>query len=230
MKAMLLRAPNAPFELVELPDPVAGPGEAVARVITCGAGLTIQHIKAGRRQAEFPRIIGHEITGEIVDVGPGVTGLAVGDGVTAYYYLNCGHCRWCLANLEPLCENTGGNVGLELRRRLRRVHQASRPYLHQAAAGLDYKAHPAEIGVITDALATPYKVLRRARVKAGETVAIFGAGGGLGIDQVMMAKWATARVIAIDTATRQVRCLPQGRRRRGGRSRRAPAWWRRCST
>ena len=70
MKAMLLRAPNTPFELVELPDPVAGPGEAVARVITCGAGLTIQHIKAGRRQAEIPRIIGHEITGEIVESAP----------------------------------------------------------------------------------------------------------------------------------------------------------------
>ena len=43
MKAMLLRAPNTPFELVDLPDPVAGPGEAVARVITCGSGLTVQH-------------------------------------------------------------------------------------------------------------------------------------------------------------------------------------------
>jgi len=67
-------------------------------------------------------------------------------------------------------------------------------------AGMDYKAHPAEIGVITDALATPYKVLRRARVKAGETVAVFGAGGGLGIHQVMMAKWAKAKVIAVDIA------------------------------
>ena len=57
------------------------------------------------------------------------------------------------------------------------------------------------MGVITDALATPYKVLRRASVKAGETVAIFGAGGGVGIHQVMMAKWANARVIAIDVAT-----------------------------
>ncbi|MDP1718287.1 MAG: zinc-binding dehydrogenase, partial [Burkholderiales bacterium] len=59
----------------------------------------------------------------------------------------------------------------------------------------------AEIGVITDALATPYKVLRRARVKAGETVAIFGAGGGVGIHQVMLAKWARARVIAVDIAS-----------------------------
>jgi D-arabinose 1-dehydrogenase-like Zn-dependent alcohol dehydrogenase len=67
-------------------------------------------------------------------------------------------------------------------------------------AGLDYKAHPAEIGVVTDALATPYKVLNRAQVKAGETVAVFGAGGGVGIHQLMMAKWARARVIAVDVA------------------------------
>src|SRR6516164_3167476 len=102
MKAMLLEGPNTAFELVNMPDPTASPGEAVARVITCGSGLTIQHVKAGRRVAAFPRIIGHEISGEIVSVGPGVSTLAVGDGVTAYYYLNCGRCRWCLANLEPL--------------------------------------------------------------------------------------------------------------------------------
>ena len=44
MKAMVLNGPNLPFERVERPDPVAGPGEAVARVITCGSGLTIQHV------------------------------------------------------------------------------------------------------------------------------------------------------------------------------------------
>src|SRR5262249_4270886 len=116
MKAKLLRGPNMPFELTDLPDPVADPGEAVARVITCGSGLTIQHVKAGRRKVAFPRVIGHEITAEIVAVGAGVSHLKVGDGVTAYYYLNCGHCRWCLANLEPLCEQAGRNVGVEGRR------------------------------------------------------------------------------------------------------------------
>src|SRR6185369_1381125 len=110
MKALLLRAPNTRFEEVELPDPVAGPGEAVARVLACGSGLTIQHVKAGRVAAKFPAVIGHEITAEIVEAGPGVRGLAVGDAVTAYFYLNCGHCRRCLENLEPLCENSGGNV------------------------------------------------------------------------------------------------------------------------
>jgi D-arabinose 1-dehydrogenase-like Zn-dependent alcohol dehydrogenase len=200
MKAMVLRGPNTPFELADVPDPVAGPGEAVARVITCGSGLTIQHAKAGRRKIDFPRIIGHEITGEIVAVGAGVSGLKAGDGVTAYFYLNCGHCRYCLANLEPLCANSGGNVGLECDGGYAEYIKLPAHVFIKYPDGLDYKAHPAEMGVITDALATPYKVLRRAQIRGGETVAVIGAGGGLGIHQVMMAKWANTRVIAVDTA------------------------------
>jgi propanol-preferring alcohol dehydrogenase len=201
MKALLLRGPNTAFELTEVPDPVAGPGEAVARVLACGSGLTIQHVKAGRMSASFPLVIGHEITGEIVAVGAGVTGLAAGDGVTAYYYLNCGHCRWCLANLEPLCAHGGGNVGRNCDGGYAEYIKLPAHIFIKLPEGLDYRAHPAEIGVVTDALATPYKVLKRARIKAGETVAVFGAGGGLGIHQVMMAKWARARVIAVDVAT-----------------------------
>jgi D-arabinose 1-dehydrogenase-like Zn-dependent alcohol dehydrogenase len=199
MKAMVLRGPNMPFELVQVPDPIAGPGEAVARVITCGSGLTIQHAKAGRRPIPFPRIIGHEITGEIVEVGAGVRGLAVGEPVTAYFYLNCGYCRWCQAQLEPLCSNSGGNVGMNCDGGYAEYIKLPAHIFIKLPANLDYKAHPAEVGVVTDALATPYKVLRRAQIKAGETVAVIGAGGGLGIHQVMMAKWARARVIAVDT-------------------------------
>ena len=121
MKAMVLKAANTPFVLETVPDPVPGPGEAVARVLACGSGLTIQHYKAGRTPATFPRIIGHEITGEIVELGADVSGLKVGDA-------------------------------------------------------------------------------RRARIRPGETVAVFGAGGGLGIHMVMMARWARARVIAVDIA------------------------------
>src|SRR5437879_3270398 len=177
MKAMILNGPNQPFELVQRPDPVAGPGEAVARVITCGSGLTIQHIKAGRRSGvRFPRIIGHEITGEVVAVGPGVSGLSVGDAVTAYYYLNCGHCRWCLANLEPLCANTGGNVGLDCDGGYAEYIKLPAHIFIKLPENLDWKAHPAEIGVVTDALATPYKVLGRAPLRGGDAVAERGAG------------------------------------------------------
>ena len=184
-----------------MPDPTPGPGEAVARVFTCGAGLTIQHAKAGRRKIEFPRIIGHEITGEIVALGAGVFGLKVGDGVTSYFYLNCGHCRHCLTRCSSrFASNGGGNVGLECDGGYAEYIKLPAHIFIKYPEGLDYKKHPAEMGVITDALATPYKVLRRAQIKGGETVAVIGAGGGIGIHQVMMAKWANARVIAVDIA------------------------------
>jgi propanol-preferring alcohol dehydrogenase len=172
----------------------------VARVITCGSGLTIQHLKAGRRKSAFPRVIGHEIAAEIVAVGAGVTTLKVGDGVTAYYYLNCGHCRHCLANLEPLCTADGGNVGMECDGGYAEYIKLPAHIFVKFPAALDWRAAPAEAGVITDALATPYKVLRRAGIRGGETVAVIGAGGGVGIHQVMMARWANARVIAVEVA------------------------------
>ena len=202
MKALVLKQPNTPFEMTEVPDPIPGPGEAVARVLACGSGLTIQHAKAGRIPIEFPRIIGHEITAEIVEVGSGVTGLEVGDGVTAYGILNCGHCRWCLTNLEPMCQNTVGvgTVGMSCDGGYAQYIKLPAHIFVKLPDELDYKKNPAEVGVITDALATPYKVLGWANVRPGETVAVFGAGGGVGIHQVMMAKWARANVIAVDVS------------------------------
>ena len=129
-----------------------------------------------------------------------MSGLKPGDGVTAYFYLNCGHCRRCLSMLEPLCDNYVGNVGLECDGGYAEYIKLPAHIFIKYPDGLDYKKHPAEMGVITDALATPYKVLRRAAIKGGETVAVIGAGGGIGIHQLMMAKWANARVIAVDTA------------------------------
>ncbi len=200
MKAMVLHGPNEAFTLETVPDPVPGPGEAVARVLACGAGLTIHHVKRGRVPIEFPLIIGHEITGEIAAVGAGVTALSVGDPVTAYFYLSCGDCKWCRTGREPLCQNLKGNIG-------RAIDGGYAEYIKLPAwnfiklpAGLDYRSHPAETGVVCDAIATPVKVLRHARVAPGETVAVFGAGGGLGLHMVMMAAWAHARVIAVDVA------------------------------
>ena len=201
MKAMVLKAANTPFVFEILPDPTPGPNDAVARVLSCGSGLTIQHVKAGRSKALFPRIIGHEITGEIVETGSKVKDLKIGDPVTAYYYLYCSNCHWCQSNLEPLCENNGGNVGKDCDGGYAELIKLPVQNFIKLPPGLEYKKFPAEIGVISDAVATPVKVLKRARVTAGETVAVFGAGGGIGIHMLMLARRAQTRVIAIDIAT-----------------------------
>lgn len=198
MKAMLLKGPGQPFELETVPDPEPGPGEAVARVLACGSGLTIQHVRAGRTPVDYPRIIGHEFAGEIVALGAGVTNLAVGTPVTSYFYLTCGNCRWCRLNRETLCENFRGYVGREIDGAYAEYIKLPVENFIALPAALDYRAHAAEVGVITDAIATPYKVVRRAGITAMDTVAVFGAGGGIGIHMVMLAKWAHARVIAVD--------------------------------
>lgn len=200
MKALVLNGPGEEFSLETVPDPVPGPGEAVAKVIACGAGLTIQHVKAGRAKVDYPRIIGHEITGVIEAVGEGVTDIAVGDPVTAYFYLTCGHCKWCRIDRETLCENFGGYIGRACDGGYAELMKLPARNFVKLPDGLDWQAHPAEVGVITDAIATPVKVVRHAGIKAGETVAVFGAGGGLGIHMLMLAKWAHARVIAVDIA------------------------------
>ena len=212
MKAMLLKGANTPLTLETVPDPVPGPGEAVARVLACGAGLTVHHARAGRLPLQYPRIIGHEITGEIVALGAGVTGLKTGDPVTAYFYLTCGHCYWCRINRETLCDNFGGYVGREIDGGYAEYIKLPAQNFMKLPPGLDWRGSPAEIGVICDAIATPVKVIRRARVTPFDTVAVFGAGGGLGMHMLMLARWARARkVIAVDVmASKFEACLKSG--------------------
>ncbi|MBF0277229.1 MAG: zinc-binding dehydrogenase [SAR324 cluster bacterium] len=200
MKAMVLKSANTPFELVNLPDPSPGPGEAVARVISCGSGLTIHHVRAGRMLVDYPRVIGHEISGEIVAIGSDSKGLSIGDPVTAYFYLTCGRCYWCRINRETLCEDFGGYIGRDLDGGYAEYLKLPVQNFIKLPEALDITNHPAEVGVITDAIATPVKVLKKARIAANDTVAVFGAGGGLGIHMLMLARWAHARVIAVDIA------------------------------
>lgn len=212
MKAMVLKGANQPLALETVPDPVPGPGEAVARVLACGAGLTIHHARAGRVPVKYPRILGHEITGEVVALGPGVAELKIGDPVTAYFYLTCGHCKWCRINRETLCENFGGYVGRETDGGYAEYIKLPARSFMKLPAGLDWRKHAAELGVISDAIATPVKVIGRARVTPGDTVAVFGAGGGLGVHMLMVARWARARrVIAVDVmASKFETCLKCG--------------------
>ena len=212
MKAMVLKAANTPLVLETVPDPVPGPGEAVARVLACGAGLTIHHARAGRVPVTYPRILGHEITGEIVALGSGVDRLKTGDAVTAYFYLTCGHCKWCRIDRETLCENFGGYVGRETDGGYAEYIKLPARNFMKLPQELDWRKHAAELGVICDAIATPIKVIRRARVTPSDTVAVFGAGGGLGVHMLMVARWARARkVIAVDVmASKFETCLKYG--------------------
>ena len=199
MKALILKGPNEPFIFEDVPDPIPQNGEAVAKVLACGSGLTIQHVKSGRTKVNFPIIIGHEITAEIVDLRGDCGELKVGMPVTAYFYLTCGYCKWCKINRETLCNNFKGYIG-------RQINGGYAEYISLPAKNfipiplsINYKENPIETGIISDAIATPLKVIKKARIGITDKVGVIGAGGGLGIHMLRMLNLYNVKTIAIET-------------------------------
>mgnify|MGYP003342899721 CR=1 FL=1 len=82
------------------------------KVRAAGVGLTLLNMRNGSFGGEAPRIMGHELGGDIVEVGSDVTELKVGDRCAVYFYLTCHRCRWCRGGRETLCEAFKGFVGV----------------------------------------------------------------------------------------------------------------------
>jgi len=106
MKAMVLDRPGEPLEWTELPDRHPGAGEVRVRVLACGVCRTDLHVLDGELPGpKSPIIPGHEIVGRIDAIGPGVTGLAMGERVgIPWLGHTCGICPYCVANRENLCD------------------------------------------------------------------------------------------------------------------------------
>ncbi|SHK59032.1 D-arabinose 1-dehydrogenase, Zn-dependent alcohol dehydrogenase family [Pseudonocardia thermophila] len=195
MRAALLDAFDGDVRIVEVPTPRPGPGEVLVDVAACGVGLTLERARTGALGGSTPRVVGHEIGGVIADLGSGVTGWAVGDRVTTSFYLLCGRCTWCAGGRETLCANWGGFVGVHVDGGL--AEQVVLPAHGLVAVPGDVSLAAAAIAA--DAIATPYHALTaRAPVRAGSTVAVIGAGGGVGVHTVGMARALGARVVGIE--------------------------------
>ena len=198
MKAMVLHETGGALTMEETPMPQPKPGEVLVRVRACGLGLTLVWNRNNRmsgRTSKLPRIVGHEIAGDVVELGEGVSGFQPGDRVNVYFYLTCGDCRWCNVGREDLCDNYAGVVGSQIDGGLAEYVSLPVRNLSHISPDLGYVA----AAVAADAVATPLHVLReRAKIQPPETVLIVGAGGGVGIHMVQMAKVMGTRVIAVD--------------------------------
>jgi D-arabinose 1-dehydrogenase-like Zn-dependent alcohol dehydrogenase len=196
MRAMVLEQFGAPLKLKDVPVPKVGPNEVLIKVRVCGAGLTVVIMIAtpGRINA-FPRIPGHEIAGEIVEVGSEVRTFKSGQRVTNHYYLTCGHCRYCRSGRETLCENFRGNVGQGCDGGYAEYVALPERNLVAIPDGVT----DLEAAVASDAIATPYHACHaEAQVSPGDNVLIIGAGGGVGIHMLQMARLCGGRVIAAE--------------------------------
>jgi propanol-preferring alcohol dehydrogenase len=106
MRAMMLRTPRTPLELVRRDDPRPGRGQVVVAVKACGVCRTDLHLVDGELpQARLPIVPGHEIVGSVVAVGSDVDRWAIGDRVgIPWLGATCGACRYCRAGDENLCD------------------------------------------------------------------------------------------------------------------------------
>lgn len=106
MRAMVLNRCGTPLVLTDLPDRQPGPGEVRVRVLACGVCRTDLHVLDGDLpDPKSPIIPGHEVVGRIDAIGPGVSGLTMGERVgVPWLGHTCGVCPYCVANRENLCD------------------------------------------------------------------------------------------------------------------------------
>jgi 2-desacetyl-2-hydroxyethyl bacteriochlorophyllide A dehydrogenase len=104
VKAAVVTTPGT-IAIEEVPDPSPGATEVVVKPAAAGICGTDLHIMDGEFAPAYPIVPGHEFAGEIVAVGSGVTGYAVGDQVAVDPSLYCGHCYYCKRARGNQCEN-----------------------------------------------------------------------------------------------------------------------------
>ncbi len=106
MHAMVLDAPGQPLKPARLPRPTPRPGQVLLRVHACAVCRTDLHVADGELpNPKLPLVMGHEIVGSVVEVGPRTTEVEKGQRVgVPWLGWTCGECRYCLTGRENLCD------------------------------------------------------------------------------------------------------------------------------
>ncbi|WP_030676637.1 Zn-dependent alcohol dehydrogenase [Streptomyces cellulosae] len=212
VRAAVLPAVGAPLEIAEIDLPDPGPGQVRVRLAAAGVCHSDLSLSDGTMRVPVPAVLGHEGAGTVVAVGEGVTGLAPGAAVVLNWAPSCGSCHACSLGEVWLCANA--------------LNGAADVYARRASDGTDL--HPglnvaafAEETVVsagcvlplpegvplTDAALLGCAVLtgygavhHSARVRPGETVAVYGVGG-VGLAALQAARIAGAsRIVAVDVS------------------------------
>ena len=200
MKAITLAEIGAPVEERATPVPPVDAHDVLVRVRAAGICHSDAHYRAGVSPvARLPLTLGHEVAGVVEQVGPEVRSFASGDRVCLHYLVTCGHCGFCEAGTEQFCP-TAEMIGKH-----RDGGYAEFIVLPERSVFRLPDEIPFEQGaVLMCSSATSLHALNKARLRAGETVAIFGVGG-LGISALQLARhFGAAEVYAVDINPRKL--------------------------
>ena len=207
VKAVIARSKGAPVEIVTINVPDPGPGEAVVNVQACGVCHTDLHYREGGINDDFPFLLGHEASGIVEAVGPGVTEVAPGDFVILNWRAVCGQCRACKRGEPWYCFATHNATqkmtledGTELTPALGIGAFADKTLV---AAGqctkVDPSARPAAVGLLgCGVMAGIGAAINTGGVTRGKSVAVIGCGG-VGVAAIAGSALAGASpIIAVD--------------------------------
>ncbi|HSR24106.1 MAG TPA: Zn-dependent alcohol dehydrogenase [Candidatus Eisenbacteria bacterium] len=226
MRAAVLYEPGAPLrvEEVELAPPRAG--EVRVRVAAAGVCHSDYHYMRGDLTTNLPVVLGHEGAGVVEEVGPGVTAVAPGDPVVLLWRTSCGRCEYCSAGRPALCP-----AGLAIRAsgrmadgtsRLSRGGEEIRHFLGVSCFAEHVVCSERAALRIPDDVPLPVAavagcavmtgvgaVVNTARVEAGSSVLVIGAGG-VGLCAIMGAVLAgAARIVAADLSPAKLELATQ---------------------
>ena len=194
MKAVRLVAPGRPLELHDIPVPVPGPDDVLIHVHAAGICHSDVHYRAGVSPAgPLPLTLGHEVSGVVESCGAAVKNFRPGERVAVHYLATCGGCAWCTGGHEQFCA-TGEMIGKNRAGGFAENIVMPARSVFRLPAAVSF-AHGA---VLMCSSATALHALRKARLRAGESVAVFGLGG-LGASAVQLARvLGASAVYAVD--------------------------------
>jgi len=194
MKSVRMVETGKPLEMQEVQMPEFGEKDILVRVRAAGICHSDAHYRAGRSaMGQMPITLGHEVAGIVERVGAQVSDVRAGDRVCLHYNISCGDCDYCKMGHEQFC-HTVKMLG----------HHVDGGYAEYIVVpARNAIPLPEEIpfeqgATLMCASATAFHALGKGRVKAGETVAVFGVGG-LGLSAIQLAKaMGAVEVYAVD--------------------------------
>ncbi len=196
MRAACARAPGI-IELDEVPRPMAGPGEVVVRVRNCGICGSDLHWY--HDQMMVPTVCpGHEIAGEVAEVGAGVTTLAPGDAVAVEGIASCGACRYCLAGDYHYCPRIG-LLGITIPGGFAEYVAVLARHCFRVPAGVDFAT-----AALSEPLGVAVHAVRIAGLRIGQRVLVLGAGT-IGLMAVLAARAGGAGEVLVTARRPQQR-------------------------
>lgn len=198
MKAAVLYR-TGELTLDDVPMPPVGPRDVLVKVAAAGIchtdlGIVDGHVPAGK----LPMILGHEVAGEIVQIGDEVSATLLGMRVCVSYGIVCGSCAQCTSGNDTLCDKWQ-TMG-------RTVNGGFAEYMAAPAENVVLLPHHVgfeEAAIIPCSVATAFHAVKRADIGPDQKVAILGIGG-VGLNAVQFACLAGAEVIAVDVADRKL--------------------------